>query len=204
MNDVLNDVEHLYTTNIDKFGSVSTAVGWNTKDCHNLRFEKICAELPTDIEITIADLGCGYGALYEYAIKNNFKIQEYHGYDISQRMLEECKDYLSGDAKIKLFNSAELQYKCDYVVASGIFNNICSANKNAWFKYILKTLDNMDEYSNKGFIFNLLTNQVDFMRDDLFYADPTFFFNLCREKYSRKVSLYHNYDLWEWTIVVTK
>lgn len=204
MSDVLKKVEELYSSNIEKFGINSKAVGWNTEDCHNLRFNKLCAELPKDALITIADLGCGYGALYDYLAANNVIVKEYHGYDISQNMLEECDKNLGGKTPLKLINSAKLQHKCDYVMASGIFNNICSANKREWFKYVLNTLDDMNEYSEKGFAFNLLTNQVDFMREDLFYADPTFFFNLCREKYSRKVSLYHNYDLWEWTIIVSK
>ena len=204
MNNMLNAIEKYHDESIEKFGNTSKGVGWNTKECHNLRFEKLCQEIPRNQNITLADLGCGYGAFYEYAKKNNLLIKQYYGYDISNKMLESCQKNLKNHEGINLINSPKITTKVDYIVASGVFNLSCKATKQEWFKHILSTLDNINDNAIKGFAFNLFTNQVDFMRDDLFYADPTFFFNLCREKYSRKVSLYHNYDLWEWTMVITK
>ena len=42
------------------------------------------------------------------------------------------------------------------------------------------------------------------MRADLFYGDPTFFFDHCKRKYSRNVALLHDYDLYEFTIIVRR
>jgi hypothetical protein len=40
------------------------------------------------------------------------------------------------------------------------------------------------------------------MRADLYYADPLFFFEHCRQRFSRRVALLHDYPLYEFTILV--
>jgi len=72
--------------------------------------------------------------------------------------------------------------------------------------YILDTLENINEKSKKGFSFNMLTKYSDkeLMRGDLYYADPLFFFDYCKRNYSKEISLLHDYDLYEFTILVKK
>ena len=50
----------------------------------------------------------------------------------------------------------------------------------------------------------MLTRYADppLMRDDLYYADPTRYFAVCKERYSRNVALLHDYDLYEFTLLV--
>jgi hypothetical protein len=50
----------------------------------------------------------------------------------------------------------------------------------------------------------MLTRYADpqLMRKDLYYADPGRYFRLCKERYSRNVALLHDYDLYEFTILV--
>ena len=75
-------------------------------------------------------------------------------------------------------------------------------NNEEWQSYISQTLDNMYEYSRKGFAFNMLTSYVDWRADNLFYASPMEYFDLCKNRFSKYVSVYHDYPLWEFTIVV--
>ena len=67
-------------------------------------------------------------------------------------------------------------------------------------------LDSFDRLSTKGFAFNLLTRYSDseLMRPDLYYADPLFLFDYCKNKYSRLVSIIHDYPLYEFTVLVRK
>jgi len=64
----------------------------------------------------------------------------------------------------------------------------------------------MNEYCEKGFSFNCLTSYSDDdkMKDYLYYANPMELFDLCKRKYSRNVALLHDYDLYEFTILVRK
>ena len=42
------------------------------------------------------------------------------------------------------------------------------------------------------------------MRPHLHYGDPLWFFDWCKRKYSRNVALLHDYDLYDFTIIVRK
>ena len=69
-----------------------------------------------------------------------------------------------------------------------------------------QTLAAINSLSGKGFAFNVLTKYSDpeFMRTDLYYADPLFLFDYCKAKFSTFVSLIHDYPLFEFTILVRK
>jgi hypothetical protein len=41
-------------------------------------------------------------------------------------------------------------------------------------------------------------------RDDLFYADPLDMFDWCKRRFSPRVSLLHDYPLFEFTMIVRK
>jgi len=42
------------------------------------------------------------------------------------------------------------------------------------------------------------------MKDDLYYADPCYFFDYCKKKFSKNIALLHDYGLYEFTILVRK
>jgi hypothetical protein len=64
----------------------------------------------------------------------------------------------------------------------------------------------MHRVTRHGFSFNCLTaySDPDKIRPDLHYADPCALFDLCKRKFSRNVALLHDYDLYEFTILVRK
>jgi hypothetical protein len=96
--------------------------------------------------------------------------------------------------------------KSDYSIASGIFSVKMEHNESEWLSYILSTLEQMNEKSIRGFSFNMLTKYSDkeYMRDDLYYADPLFIFDYCKRNFSKEVALLHDYGLYEFTILVRK
>ncbi len=96
--------------------------------------------------------------------------------------------------------------KTEYIIASGIFNVKLNHNETEWLHYILSTLEVMNKKSTKGFSFNLLAKYSDkeYMRDDLYYADPLFLFDFCKRNFSKNVALLHDYNLYEFTILVKK
>jgi len=58
--------------------------------------------------------------------------------------------------------------------------------------------------SRAGFAFNCVSHYVDYRVPTLYYADPLRFFDHCKRRYSRFVSLLHDYPLYEFTILVRK
>jgi len=95
MKEVLDKVKKLYTDSLKEYGVNSKSVGWTTEEGQILRFKKLCEVIEDkNTPFTVNDLGCGYGAMFEYLKKNNFNIVHYNGYDISEEMLETAKNKL--------------------------------------------------------------------------------------------------------------
>jgi len=42
------------------------------------------------------------------------------------------------------------------------------------------------------------------MRPDLYYADPLFLFDFCKQNFSKNVALLHDYRLYDFTLIVRK
>jgi len=201
----LSKIEKLYSDNIEKFGIDSKSVGWNSPESQKMRFEKLFSviENPTSEDFSLNELGCGYGELFKFSERNNYKLTKFNGYDISDKMLEAAKVYVN-DERAYFTNKSKIYTKADYTITSGIFNVKFEEQKDDWETFITNTLLNMFEFSNKGISFNLLTKYVDFEAPDLYYADPNYFFDFCKKNLSKYVTLIHDYPLYEWTIIVKK
>lgn len=201
----LENVKKLYDDNARKFGTDSRSVGWPDREAQELRFELLCSVIEaTDTAVSINELGCGYGELLKFLQRRDYKVDQYNGYDISEEMLARARDYLGDTAGVTFSSKDRLDQMADYSITSGIFNVRFSETDDSWKRYMEEVLENMYEHSRIGFSFNVLSTYVDFRQDHLFYADPLYFFDFCKRRFSRHVSLLHDSPLWEWTMIVKK
>ena len=131
---------------------------------------------------------------------------DYQGFDISEAMIEQASKYTKKFPGLKFTAKLSEVEIADYSVAGSIFNMKLTADEKAWEKLIFDTLNNMNNLSQKGFSFNMLTSYSDpeFMRPDLYYGDPRFYFDFCKKNFSRNVALLHDYELYDFTILVRK
>ncbi len=201
MKQILNEIEKYYSDKIKEYGATSRGVDWNSKESQFLRFEQLCKVISSN-HFSILDYGCGYGSLIEY-LKSRFKEFEYLGYDVSEEMIVKAKSIFPN---YKFTTILDNNLKFNYVIASGIFNVKLETTDNEWLKYILQIVHQMNQLSTKGFSFNILTKYSDkeYMKDYLYYADPCYFFDYCKRNFSRNVSLLHDYNLYEFTILIKK
>ncbi|MBV5304836.1 MAG: hypothetical protein JZU70_11665 [Chlorobium sp.] len=65
-NDLLTEVAEYYTTKLAEHGETPRGVDWNGEESQTLRFEQLCKIIDTSKHFSINDIGCGYGALYDY------------------------------------------------------------------------------------------------------------------------------------------
>ena len=202
---ILENINHYYTDKIKMHGATPKGVDWNGEDSQFVRFEQLCKIINKDI-FSINDIGCGYGKYFEF-LQNRFSNFNYYGFDLSQEMINNAKSLYSnmGGGFMQVDNLKNIE-KADYSVASGIFSVKMEHNESEWLSYILDTLEKMNDKSNNGFSFNMLTKYSDkeYMRDDLYYADPLFIFDYCKRNFSKQVALLHDYGLYEFTILVKK
>ena len=202
---ILENINHYYTDKIKIYGATPKGVDWNGEESQFVRFEQLSKIINKDI-FSINDIGCGYGKYFEY-LQNRFLNFNYYGFDLSQEMIKNAKSLYSnkGGGFMQVDNLKNIE-KADYSVASGIFSVKMEHNESEWLSYILATLEEMNEKSIKGFSFNMLTkySEKEYMRDDLYYADPLFIFDYCKRNFSKQVALLHDYGLYEFTILVKK
>lgn len=199
---LLREVADYYAGKLEAHGATSRGVDWSTEEGQHLRFEQLCRVLP-DAPCSLHDIGCGYGALSTFLSQRCSGVA-YHGWDISEAMIEAARKEASAGAHFHV-GGTPIE-PADYCVASGIFNVRLSRSDEEWTAYMTSTLEMMDGASLKGFAFNCLTSysDEDRKRPDLYYADPAYWFDLCKRRYSRNVALLHDYDLYEFTILVRK
>lgn len=204
MNNIHKNIDNYYSNKIIEHGATPKGVDWNGEESQCTRFEQLSKIISAKIEFSINDIGCGYGKYSEY-LEKNFINYSYKGYDLSQEMVDSAnKTYKSND--FYRINNLDEILESKYSIASGIFSVKMDHNESEWLSYILNTLEKMNEKSTKGFSFNMLTKYSDqeYMRDNLYYADPLFFFDYCKRNFSRNISLNHDYNLYEFTILVRK
>lgn len=201
----LADVGHYYSERLREYGASAQGVDWNSADSQRLRFKqllRICGERQ---DFSLNDIGCGYGALFDY-LRDLGRRCDYLGVDIAAPMIAKAAELHQGQAGCRFLAGERADRRADYGVASGIFNVKLSAQAADWRTHILGTLDYLNEASKDGFSFNCLTkySDADRMKAHLYYADPGELFDHCKRSYSRNVALLHDYDLYEFTILVRK
>lgn len=203
--DLLIEVAEYYTSKLAQHGETPQGVDWNGEESQMLRFEQLSKIVDTSKHFSINDLGCGYGALYDF-LTQKYESFAYAGVDVSENMIRSAEQRYQATSKARFVLASEPEQIADYGVASGIFNVRLGRLDDEWWAHLEATLDILDRTSLFGFAFNCLTSysDADRMRNYLYYADPCALFDLCKRRYSRNVALLHDYGLYEFTILVRK
>jgi len=201
--DALGEAERLYSDGLHQHGVGPKSVGWKDEASQLLRFTKLAAVLDTrdDRPVVINDLGCGYAAMFEFLDQmDGVNLAEYRGFDISAPMLNAARERTDSRAQFVL--GSEVTQVADYSFVSGTFNVRGASGEKPWTQYVKESLLRLSEKSRSGFAFNALSTFVDYRTDGLFYADPAEFFVFCKSEISPYVTLVHDYQLYEWTMLV--
>lgn len=205
-NNFLADVSIYYESKLGQFGTTPRGVDWRDKESQKLRFIKLAQLFPDSRSFSVNDLGCGYGAFANF-LNAHYPRGRYCGYDISKNMISAAqkKNPEISTNFFHIFRAQEMKTS-DYTISSGIFNVKLNHHQKDWENFVLKTIGDMNHVSRRGFSFNVLTSysDKDKKRADLYYADPCFLFDFCKKHFSKKVTLCHDYNLYEFTIVVRK
>lgn len=202
---ILSRKKEHYDREIQRHGCTAAGVGWNSQESQEMRFRQLLKLADGTVRFSINDFGCGYGALADYLRKGDYSFQ-YCGYDISPQMIQEARQLHWHTGEATFVNRESEMSPADFTIASGVFNDRFGTSAEEWEAYVLGTLTTLDRLSRKGFAFNMLTKYSDreLMRSELYYADPAVIFDFCKTKFSRFVTLLHDYPLYEFTILVRK
>jgi SAM-dependent methyltransferase len=198
----LGEIGRYYGAKLAAHGASPRGVDWNSSESQQLRFKQLVRICDAEARFSLNDIGCGYGALLDYLCGLG-KECDYLGVDISEAMIAKAGALHPGCRFVVGERAGRV---ADYSVASGIFSVRLSAGDDAWLAHLLRTLEQLDAESRRGFSFNCLTRYSDpeLMRSDLYYADPARLFDHCKARFTKNVALLHDYGLYEFTILVRK
>ncbi len=202
------EINNFYLEKLSAHGASARGVGWKDQPAQQIRFHQLIKIIGPENAFGINDLGCGTGDLI-HLLDAEFKGRySYSGYDVLEEMIISARQQFveCPSVRFQKFDSYDQIETSDYTVASGIFNVRNSIQDGPWQAFILETITAMSKCSRKGFAFNALTKYSDqeYMRPDLFYSDPLFLFDFCKKQFSRNVALLHDYELYDFTILVRK
>jgi SAM-dependent methyltransferase len=178
--DLLAEVAVYYSNKLIQYGETPQGVDWNSEESQTVRFEQLCRIIAAPKAFSLNDLGCGYGALFDF-LRKRYQEFSYVGIDISENMVRAALQRREDDSRASFLVSKEPASMADYGVASGISNVRLKSTDTEWREYIETTLDVLNRTSRFGFAFNCLTSysDKDKKRDYLYYADPCQLFDLC-------------------------
>lgn len=200
---LLRSVADYYSAKLGENGPTPRGADWNSAESQRVRFEQLLKICGAATRVSVLDYGCGYGALVDYLDERGLP-GSYQGYDVSEPMIAQARALHEGRAGCRFTHDERELEPAEYTVASGIFNVRLKTPPEQWHEYILATLHAMARLSTRGFAFNALTSYSDpeRMRADLHYSDPCFLFDYCKRTFSRNVAVLHDYDLYEFTVLV--
>ena len=206
MNPALASTKTYYRNKIQTSGPCPAGVDWGDERAQTTRFEQLLKLIPIQAwsqRPSLNDLGCGYGALLGYLAHHHLQA-DYLGVDLVSEMVETARQTWGHLGQFAIGNVCPRT--ADYSVASGLFNVRNETSVADWQAFIVSVLDDLSAHSRLGFAFNCLTAYSDpeRMRPGLYYGEPAWFFEWCKKKYARNVALLHDYDLYDFTIIVRK
>jgi len=184
-----------YNDRLKIYGHDPRTLGW-FKGRQKIRF-KVLSEIGNMDKCSILDVGCGFGDLYGFLVKNGLDI-DYLGIDINPNLIKIAKDS-HPMARFIVKDILDMKEKCsfDYVLASGLFEFKLKNQEVVLNDMIRK----MFVVCKKGFAADFLSSYVDYETEDAFHAEPESIFSFCKTL-SRRVTIRHDYLPFEFCIYV--
>ena len=201
----ISEIKAYFSNRFKEFGASPKGLDWNSNEAQKIRFEQLQKVIDFSQPFSLIDYGCGYGAFFDHLHYQGYS-PDYQGYDIVNDMLEKGRQLHEDASHCDFIDQETNLLPADYVIESGIFNVKLTVPSEVWIQHVISTLERMNSLAKKGMAFNLLTEYSDpeFMRADLFYADPCYFFDYCKKHFSKNIALLHDYQIYDFTIIVRK
>lgn len=206
MDPITKKLKQHYFGKFAEFGATAKGVDWNREEDVELRYDKMLSVIiPTTTsaneQISLLDVGCGYGGLYWYAKEKKQLRLHYTGIDVAENMIE----YATSKAPEASFLCQDIFDFCpenlfDYVVCNGILTQKLSTSMKDMDKFAHRLIRKMFELCRIGVAFNVMTTKVNYFDSNLYYRCPSELLAWCVSEITSYVQLDHSYPLYEYTM----
>ena len=200
-------ISNIYNKRFDNYNNTPKGVFWNSKLSQDLRLNIILdkiLKIAKSEEFSIADIGCGYGRLYEVIKERNLdsKVQ-YYGFDINEKLINFCKNNKDFENVEFAINASPFK-KTDYIVMSGTYNLTPTNNISLWEDYIIKNLTGNWKFVKKAMIFNCLIKEKKEISKSLYYSELSWIKKICEENFCHPIITKHKILKGDITIILNR
>lgn len=192
---------------LEKYGDTPAGVDWMTEEKVDIRYQVMLDIIKENDEkkVSLLDFGCGASHLYEYIKRRGMSDWiVYSGLDISEKYIElskskfpdltfYCQDINDDDSSIDLY---------DYIIMNGVFTRKCDLPFEEMFAYFSKTIVKAFNKVKIGLAFNVMSKQVNWEDEELFYVPFDRMSQFLATEISRHFVFRHDYGLYEYTVYV--
>ena len=167
-----------YEERFEVYGQTPEGSFWINNDRQVTRFEVIFRQVEKLLkgEYSVADIGCGYGAMVDYLLLNQkLDPKLYYGYDICGKLVRFCNSRFS-NLGLEFRVGEHPEESVDISVMSGTYNLAATNNVHHWEAYVAGRLKKVWEKTQTAMVFNLQASSVDksfISRNRIYYASPT-------------------------------
>lgn len=199
----LSIVSH-YESCLEKHGDTHLGVDWPKQEDAATRYRVMLEAIKRADQtrkVRLLDFGCGASHLYEYIVAHEIPNLDYSGLDLSEKFVQlsrkkfpgndyYCLDLLADQAAIPRF---------DYIVMNGVFTEKGALTFADMFAYFQQLLRKVFEQAEIGLAFNVMSQHVDWERDDLFHLPFDALAAFLKQELTRNFVFRNDYGLYEYT-----
>ncbi len=179
-------IAEIYNQRFLKLGPSPEASMWFSKKRQFARFDIILNEiklLNNNKKRSIIDIGCGYGAFYEFLSERGADdIWSYYGYDVSNEVIKFCKEKYSQGAAF--YTGSIPTLTAEFIIMSGTYNFFPTQDYNSWRLYFFRSLKALWSKTTCAMIFNLQTSDKEKITDGgIVYTSRNETENFCKSSF---------------------
>jgi SAM-dependent methyltransferase len=167
-------ITETYTDWLDRHGADSPlGVGWHDAQMQALRFDVLALVMEGTEPVTVADFGCGPGALFDRlaARAEPPLLDRYTGYDLLPAMIDAARER-HDDPRAHFEVGSEVTEDHDYVLASGAFTVRPGLDDETWEAHLHEVLAGLWARARRGMAFNLMIRTPKPADEDIYTGDP--------------------------------
>lgn len=184
----------------------SRAVGWNDAGLQRLRFALLAEVMEGTEPVSVADFGCGTGALFAYLAARTAPppLGAYVGYDLVPGMVGAARE-LCQDPRARFVVGTEVADEADYVLASGALTIRPGVRDEEWAAHVRGVLRTLWAVARRGLAFNLLSDEVEYPNPDVYRGDAAAWAHWCRRELpGAAVALMRQPELPDFTVLARR
>jgi hypothetical protein len=167
-------INQTYTDWLEKHGPDSpNAVGWHDSAMQVLRFDVLALVMEGEEPVTVADFGCGLGALFDRLASRAEPppLGGYTGYDLLPAMVEGARSR-HDDPRARFEVGTAVTEDHDYVLASGAFTIRPGVEDEAWEAHLHEVIAGLWSHARRGLAFNLMVRTPKPPLEGIYVGDP--------------------------------